>query len=402
MKKERGEESEDLVIQGALFGADDRSPLDPLPHPSSQPSEDGVEQSDHQLHRSESRAERLPHPIVTPHFRDQALWDDDADLAPASSHDSLPGINALFGLPPTSSAASSTFSSSTAPLSDPRSESSQSEQTPQEKMRKPSRRVRLFRQRFEEAEKGEHAKIAHRHIDDQPDTVGQGGRMVNREAQRSQLFVFSLLSEAEQPEVSHPSNETPLDIVYGSGDRSESGSGSVPSHPSSPSDQSQAVKDDVSAHPSDRSSRQYSHARWIISFSALNQAVCGPYSFDFSLSYEFWDRLSTLIKSHIVVLPDFTARRVLQQIGDPNLAQWITDLSNLWTVLPDAVANDLNYAQVIGKVTGHQIAIIGEMSDEKSVSQPQSRSSQTQPQSTTFRPVKFVSLTAFMKQARGF
>lgn len=396
MKKEREEESEDLIIQGALFGADDRSPLNSLPRSSVQPSQDGVEQSDHQLHRSESRAERLPHPIVTPHFRDQALWDDDEDLAPASSHDSLPGINALFGLPPTSPAASSTSSSSTAPLSDPRSESAQSEQTPQKKMRKPSRRVRLFRQRFDEAEKGEHAKITHRHIDDQPDTVGQGGRMMNREAQRSHLFAFSLLSEAEQPDISHPSNETPLDIVYGSGDGSESDS----SHPSSPSDQLQAVKDDVSAHPSDRPSRPYTHARWIISFSALDQAVRGPYSFDFSLSYEFWDRLGTLIKSHTVILPDFTARRVLQQIGDPNLAQWITDLSNLWTVLPDAAANDLNYAQVIGEVADRQIAIIAEASDEKSAVQQRSRSSQSQPSS--FHPAQFVSLSAFMKQARGF
>lgn len=387
MKKEHEEESDDLVIQGALFGADDRSPLDPLPHLSSCSSQDEVDQPDQSQH-SKSRAERSPHPIMTPHFRDQALWEDDADVAPVRSHRSLPGINALFGL---SSSPSATPSS----LSDAHSGSAHSGQIPQETTRKTSRRARLFRQRFEEAEKGEHVKITHRRIHDQPDTIGQGGRMVNREAQRSQLFAFSLLSEAQQSEVSHPSNEKPLDIVYGS----------ELSRPSSPADQPQAMKNDVSGSQEDRSLRQYSHAQWIMSFSALDQAVRGPYSFDFSLSYEFWDRLATLIKNRTVILPAFTARHVLQQVGDPNLAQWITDLSDAWIAFPDSASNDHSYAQALGKVTGRQIAIIGEMGDEESAVQSEIRSPEshsTKTLSSSSYPSQFVSLTAFMRQARGF
>lgn len=400
MKKEHEEESDDLVIQGALFGADDRSPLDPLPHLSSRSLQGEADQPDQSQH-SKSRAERSPHPIVTPHFRDQALWDDDADVALVRSHRSLPGVNALFGL---SSSPSATPSS----LSDAHSGSAHSRQTPQETTRKTSRRARLFRQRFEEAEKGEHAKITHRKIHDQPDTIGQGGRMVNREAQRSQLFAFSLLSEAQQSEVSHPSNEKPLDIVYGS-DAYRSGtdteSESELSRPSSPADQPQAMENDVSGSQKDRSLRQYSHAQWIMSFSALDQAVRGPYSFDFSLSYEFWDRLATLIKNRTVILPAFTARHVLQQVGDPNLAQWITDLSDAWITFPDSPSNDQSYAQALGKVTGRQIAIISEMGDEESAVQPEIRSPEshsTKALSSSSYPSHFVSLTAFMRQARGF
>jgi hypothetical protein len=443
------QEGEDPIIQGALFGADDRDPLSSSSLASSLSASSSshsvssswyrkVSQADKSAH-DRSDFEQSPHPIVTSHYRDQALWDDDLDIAPVVDtthstkadqsdahpllHRALPGIDALFGS--SSSSFSSSASPSAADASKSRSDSqasadlgAQREKAPEKdsdqgtgkrtskSTRKMSRRVRLFHQRFEEAEKGEHVKIVHRRIHDQPDTVGQGGRMVNREAQRSQLFSFSLLSEVDQQVPTRPLNETPLDIVYGSGS-SHSHSSSLAHHKSNSQKDDGAHQEDRAAH----TTRTYSRARWVISYSALSYAARGPYSFDFSLSYDFWGRLSTLIQNHVVILPDFTARRVLQQIGDPNLAQWTTSLSSSWTVLSDIAAasadivpTDLSYVRAIGRVTGHQLAIIGkpEDTDVRRSAVRQVESQDAKSQQVVARSIRFVSLTDFMRQARGF
>lgn len=368
-----------LIIQGALFGADDRDPL-----ASSHPTTDEQKTTHDRLAEQSGQSAR---PIVTARFRDQALWEDHADQSDdnhqiaspsSSSHEQavLPGLDVLFGPDPVSS----DQAQETADRSSTHSKRT-SRNSPKKVHGGLSRRVRLFRERFEKATKGEHSKVIHRHIHDEPDTVGQGGRMINREAQKSRLFSFSLFSELGQQNEVQPLNESPLDIVYGSAQQ----------HSSATHTPTQIQSRTTRATTrTTKQTRQLAHIRWILSFPALRDAANGPYSFDFSLSYSFWDRLSALIFEGTVGLPDFVAHQALQQMGDPNLAQWINDLARYEVSFPGVAHNEGAYAHAIEKITHHLPLVVGEPAPQSSADDQDDHD------------VEFISVKTLMTQAHGF